>query len=93
MTKFQRNSLCNIKFVCLTKYCKILKTFLNKFGKRKFLSHLTSKTLWDVIENGVCWLEWDRPDIKMNKLTAVTLEVSPPVSKAQITYSAFSQNK
>jgi hypothetical protein len=27
-------------------------------------------------ENGVCWLEWDRPDIKMNKLTAVTLEVS-----------------
>ncbi len=27
-------------------------------------------------ENGVCWLEWDRPDINMNKLTAVTLEVS-----------------
>ncbi|XP_023319603.1 WD repeat-containing protein 92 [Eurytemora carolleeae] len=33
------------------------------------------KLIWETsVDNGVCWIEWDRQNIKMNKLTAVTLE-------------------
>ena len=36
------------------------------------------------LDNGVCGIEFDRQDIKMNKLTAVTLEVYfTPVKKSQ----------
>ena len=52
---------------------------LNTFEPRKItISNQVSRVPLKLpcnLDNGVCWIEWDRQDIKMNKLTAVTLEV------------------